>query len=380
MRHTWNTATSLAISVLFAQACASGGGSSGTGGAPAGTGGMTGSGGATTGTGGATGTGGGATGTGGRAGTGGATGTGGGATGTGGGAAGTGGGAAGTGGRIGTGGATGTGGAGGRGTGGAGGAQTGVCGPASAVSPDFSFFVISLGAVRALSGNQDGFGGDLRFGQTGPNPGLTGADKICAAAAERGWAGTGAKAWRAFLSTKAGGPNGGPVHAKDRVGTGPWRDAMGRLVASNLTQLLMPRPGDAVAAIKDNLPNECGILNGMDGCTGSTTCVDNHQILTGTNEMGMLYTGNGTSPMFPTKDGTCGDWTSVSEDPMFWPWCGHSWSRSGASVSFNNWMSSYNDAGCKPCFTQGGGVTASQHCVGSAGGYGGFYCLVTNAP
>ena len=240
--------------------------------------------------------------------------------------------------------------------------------------------MISLGAVRALSGNQMGFGGDLTYGETGAGAGLRGADKICAAAAERALAGSGSKAWRAFLSTKAGGANGGPVHAKDRVGTGPWHDAMGRLVASNLTQLLMPRPGDAAPAIKDNLPNEYGIPNGMDGCTGSTTCVDNHQVLTGTNEMGMLYTGNGTSPVFPTKDGTCNDWTTVSMDPMYWPWCGHSWSRSGASASFNNWMSSYNDAGCAPCFTQGGGVTASQHCVGSAGGYGGFYCFVTNQP
>jgi hypothetical protein len=260
------------------------------------------------------------------------------------------------------------------------GGKAGIAGGAGGPSADFSFFMISLGAVRALSGNQDGFGGDLRFNDTGPNPGLAGADKICAAAAERAWPGAGAKAWRAFLSTKAGGPNGGPVHAKDRIGTGPWHDAKGRLVASTLAQLLMPRPGDADAAIKENLPNEFGVLNGMDGCTSSATCVDNHQVLTGTNDQGMLYTGNGTSPMFATKDATCNDWTSVSEDPMYWPWCGHSWSRPNASAAFNNWMSSYNDAGCKPCFTEGGGVTASQHCVGSAGGYGGFYCFVTNAP
>lgn len=296
----------------------------------------------------------------------------GGAGGGAGGSAGAGGGSAGAGGRAG---------AGGAGAGGTGGNRVGACGPANAVSPDFSFFVISLAAVRALSGSQDGFGGDLRFGETGPNPGLAGADKICAAAAERGWPGTGAKAWRAFLSTKAGGPNGGPVHARDRVGTGPWRDAMGRLVASNLTQLLMPRPGDAAPAIKDNLPNECGILHGQDdGCTSSTICADYHQVMTGTGADGRLYTGNGISPMFATKDATCNDWTTTSASDTYWPWCGHSWSRPGASTSFNNWMASYNDAGCRPCVTQGGGVNASLHCVGSAGGYGGFYCLVTNQP
>jgi hypothetical protein len=144
----------------------------------------------------------------------------------------------------------------------------------------------------------------------------------------------------------------------------------------------MPRPGDAAAAIKDNLPNEFGIPNGMDGCSTSTTCVDNHQVITGTNEMGMLYTGNGTSPVFAAKDATCGDWTNKSADAMYWPWCGHSWSRQGAGTSFNNWMSSYNDAGCLPCakVVEAGGVIANTHCIGSAGGYGGFYCLVTNAP
>jgi len=86
--------------------------------------------------------------------------------------------------------------------------------------------------------------------------------------------------------------------------------------------------------------------------------------------------------MFATKDGTCGDWTNKTADVMYWPWCGHSWSRAGIGGSFNNWMSSYNDAGCLPCakVMEAGGVIANTHCIGSAGGYGGFYCFVTNAP
>ena len=356
------------VATLFAPlavGCAPAGGGSGTGGA-VGTGGGT-----------AAGTGGAAAGTGGATSSGGAQGSSGGANGSGG-AAHTGGapgsGGAATGGGNATGGAPATGGMGGAGgrvaTGGAGGGS------------NFSFFLISLGAVKTLSGSADGFGGDLTYGETGAGAGLRGADKICAAAAERALPGSGSKPWRAFLSTKAGGANGGPVHAKDRVGTGPWYDAMGRLVASNLTQLLMPRPGDAAAAIKDNLPNEYGIPNGMDGCSTSTTCVDNHQVITGTNEMGQLYTGSGTSPMFAMKDGTCGDWTNKTNSVMYWPWCGHSWSRQGAGTSFNNWMSSYNDAGCVPCArtTEAGGVIADTHCIGSAGGYGGYYCLVTNQP
>ncbi|MBN1757324.1 MAG: carboxypeptidase regulatory-like domain-containing protein, partial [Chitinispirillaceae bacterium] len=43
----------------------------------------------------------------------------------------------------------------------------------------FSFFVTSLAALQDLSGSENGFGGDLRFGHTGPGAGLKGADSIC---------------------------------------------------------------------------------------------------------------------------------------------------------------------------------------------------------
>jgi hypothetical protein len=33
--------------------------------------------------------------------------------------------------------------------------------------------------MQALSGNEAGFGVDLRYGETGPGAGLRGADKIC---------------------------------------------------------------------------------------------------------------------------------------------------------------------------------------------------------
>ncbi|MGC4069702.1 MAG: hypothetical protein QM784_34595 [Polyangiaceae bacterium] len=41
----------------------------------------------------------------------------------------------------------------------------------------FSFFVISYKAIIALSGSTNGFGGDLRYGETGSGAGLRGADK-----------------------------------------------------------------------------------------------------------------------------------------------------------------------------------------------------------
>src|SRR5262245_5833631 len=88
---------------------------------------------------------------------------------------------------------------------------------------DFSFFVTSFRSLQELSDNQNGFGGDLRFGETGPGAGLRGADKICSTIAERSMSGASAKQWRAFLSATNDG-NGAQVNAIDRIGAGPWYD------------------------------------------------------------------------------------------------------------------------------------------------------------
>src|SRR5438552_3445036 len=82
----------------------------------------------------------------------------------------------------------------------------------------------SPGAMQKLSGNAMGFGGDLTFGKA---DGLSGADEICRQIAETSMPGAGGKGWRAFLSATAGGPGGAAVHAKDRLGDGPWYDRRG---------------------------------------------------------------------------------------------------------------------------------------------------------
>jgi hypothetical protein len=257
---------------------------------------------------------------------------------------------------------------------GSGGGTTGTGGTGGGVNANlakFSFFVVSLEAVRALSGSQDGFGGDLRYGETGDGAGLRGADKICAATAEMGIAGAGTKTWHAFLSSTSGATAGGAVNAKDRIGAGPWYDARGRQVASTLAQLLMDRPGDADPAIKNDLPNEFGIPNHMDGapgCTGSA-CPNNHQILTGTGADGALF-----ATLTPVTDSTCGDWTS--KEAAGRPRSGHSWPRTGSGT---NWISAYDGDGCAPCaMPTTTPDAAAPHCVGSTGGYGGFYCFAIN--
>jgi hypothetical protein len=218
---------------------------------------------------------------------------------------------------------------------------------ASTDLPKFSFFITSLVAMRRLSKNQNGFGGDLRYGETGNGAGLRGADKICTEIAESSMPGSGAKLWRAFLSVNQD-ENGQPVNAIDRIGAGPWHDRLGRLVGQNLTGLVKTRP-DADPTIINDLPNETGEPNHDAGGVR----LDNHDVLTGSNAQGRL-TGN-----------TCSNWTSVATSNG--PNAGHSWPAS----SGQNWIQAHAMMGCAPSVV-GGGFSGG---VGDMGGYGAIYCF-----
>src|SRR5262252_1930192 len=85
---------------------------------------------------------------------------------------------------------------------------------ASAQQSNMTFFVTSAGS---------GKGGDLG--------GLAGADKQCQMLAQA--AGAGGKTWHAYLSTQ--GP--GAVNARDRIGSGPWQNEKGVVIAKNVTEL-----------------------------------------------------------------------------------------------------------------------------------------------
>src|SRR3990172_2581563 len=84
---------------------------------------------------------------------------------------------------------------------------------------EMTFFVTSAGP---------GKGGDLG--------GLAGADRHCQSLAAA--AGAGHRTWRAYLSTQGKAldePN--VVHARDRIGTGPWYNAKGVRIARNVKDL-----------------------------------------------------------------------------------------------------------------------------------------------
>jgi hypothetical protein len=235
---------------------------------------------------------------------------------------------------------------GGAGSGGSGGGADDVppAMPDAAPEPPFSFFVTSMEAMIELSGSPDGFGGNLG--------GLTGADAICQQTAAR--VGTETKTWRAFLSATAG-PDGNPVHAIDRIGEGPWYDRNGRLVAMNRVGLLQTRPAGDPQIIED-LPNERG--------EGLRQFGDTHDVMTGSNEQGML--GN-TDPA-----STCGDWTIASgQGTRGTVRAGHSW----PAQSGQGWIEAHALRGCAPGINlvqNGGGF---GDCVGCSGGYGAIYCF-----
>jgi hypothetical protein len=225
---------------------------------------------------------------------------------------------------------------------------------AGGAAPHFSFFATSVAALRKLSDNQDGFGGDLRFGKA---TGLEGADEICRTIAETSMPGNG-KTWRAFLSVTKG-PDGKPVNAIDRVGDGPWYDRRGRLLTMNKAGLLKTRPEGADPIIADDLPNEDGVPNHNPDGTGD---IDNHNFLTGSTTAGVL---NGMN-----LADTCQDWTSAEANGGK-PRCGVTWPR----VQFINWIYALNEGGCAPGATPPGADAGKPGTVGALGGYGGFYCF-----
>jgi len=208
--------------------------------------------------------------------------------------------------------------------------------------------VTSLAAIRRVSGSSNGFGGDLRRGEA---TGLAGADKTCTEIAEYAMPGSGAKGWRAFLSTST-------EDAGGRIGQGPWYDRLGRVVAMNIDDLLQTRPAGADPFIVNDLPNEDGVPNQEGSAEGGAD--DNHDTITGSNDDG-TFAGNGSN---------CNDWTDASAFAGR-PVVGHSWpARSG-----NSWIDAHPAPGCEPSVALVQTGPGSGTGIGNGGGYGGFYCF-----
>jgi hypothetical protein len=170
---------------------------------------------------------------------------------------------------------------------------------------------------------------------TGNLGGLTGADKRCQDLAVA--AGQGARTWHAYLSV-AMGPGGTAVNAKDRIGTGPWYNSKGALIANNVAELHgATRSGDHTLYITE----KGDFVNG--NWVGSPKPVE-HDILTGSNVDGTLK---------PNE--TCKDWTSAAAADH--AWVGHAdglGPNADPTPPYNSWNSSHENGGCNDTAPKGG--------------------------
>jgi hypothetical protein len=195
-----------------------------------------------------------------------------------------------------------------------------------------SFFVTSAGS---------GKGADLG--------GLAGADAHCQKLATP--VGAGSRTWRAYLSVSptfasATTPAVPAINARDRIGSGPWFNAKGELIARDLAHL---HNGNHIS--KDTALDERGnVVKGR----GDTP--NEHDILTGSRADGTAFA--------PQTDTTCRAWTSSGDGSAV---VGHH-DRIGPLPE--NWAKSWNfshqSVGC------------SQEALIRTGGSGRFYCFASN--
>jgi hypothetical protein len=198
---------------------------------------------------------------------------------------------------------------------------------AQAQPASMTFFVTSVGS---------GKGADLG--------GLAGADAHCQQLADSvGGQGT----WHAYLSTQASGGQP-PVNARDRIGTGPWRNAQGVVIAANVAELHG----------QNNLTKATALTEKGQPVNGRGDNPNMHDMLTGSQPDGTAFTG--------TDDMTCGNWTKSGADGA--AMLGHH-DRMGLrdDAPSRSWNSAHaSRGGCSP--------TALQ----STGGAGLFYCFAVD--
>lgn len=196
-----------------------------------------------------------------------------------------------------------------------------------AAQAEMTFFVTSTGM---------GKGADLG--------GLAGADAHCQQLAEA--VGAGGHTWRAYLSASAA--DGQPaVHARERIGKGPWRNAKGVVVASDVVQL----HGD------NNLNKDTALDEHGMPVKGRGDQPNMHDILTGSKADGTAFVGD--------EDLTCANWTSSTTGAAM---VGHH-DRVGLddSAPARSWNTSHP--------TRGG---CSNEALASSGGAGLFYCFAAD--
>ena len=190
-----------------------------------------------------------------------------------------------------------------------------------------SFFISSVGAGKGAD-----FGG------------LDGADQHCQALASA--VGAGHRTWRAYLSNTLS-PGSPTVHARDRIGKGPWQNAKGVVIARNLAELHGNNHLNKQTAL-----NEKGQM-----VNGRGDKPNEHDILTGSRPDGTAMAGD------PART-TCGNWTMSGAGAAI---VGHH-DRMGLrdDAPSKSWNASHPSRGC------------SLDNLRASGGAGLLYCFAVN--
>lgn len=183
----------------------------------------------------------------------------------------------------------------------------------------------------------------MSFFVTSANPGtggnlggLAGADATCQSLAAA--AGAGAKTWHAYLSTST-------EDARDRIGSGPWYNASGVMIAASVAEL----HGDNNITAETALNESGGSPNYLVGDPPAPAAEPlEHDVLTGSNEDGTAH------------EMTCNDWTDGSADAQ--AMLGHA-DRLGRNPGVNSWVTVHPSQGC------------GMDQLRPTGGAGLFYCF-----
>ncbi|HEY6086196.1 MAG TPA: hypothetical protein VIV84_00520 [Burkholderiaceae bacterium] len=200
--------------------------------------------------------------------------------------------------------------------------------------------------------------GPMGFFVTSANPGnggnlggLAGADAHCQKLAAG--AGAGNRTWRAYLSTAYIPPNAtSAVHARDRIGKGPWFNAKGVMIASDVAHL---------HSASNNLNKQTALTEKGGVVNGRGDTPNQHDILTGTRPDGTAYPGFPGQPSM-----SCGEWT---REANAFAMVGHHDRLQGTPVT-DPWADSWNSSHLT--------VSCSKEDLPKSGGYGAFYCFAAD--
>jgi hypothetical protein len=190
-------------------------------------------------------------------------------------------------------------------------------------APNMTFFVTSVGP---------GKGADLG--------GLAGADAYCQQLAAT--AGAGGKTWHAYLSTNAAN-QGGAVNARDRIGSGPWQNFKGEVVATSV---------DDLHSANNKLTRDTALTEKGTMVNGVGMQPNQHDAMTGSTEEGRAYPAN--------LNLTCNNWSSSTFGSTM---LGHIDRTPKAPANLQSWNAAHMSRSC------------SQPDLVATGGNGLFYCF-----